>query len=214
MAPKIEVRTPVRPRALIKPLPTLALNATFRRLKDQDAARVIDQAIQTFPNDRLLVVVDGISGTGKTHFCHQLKEGRYRLSRPTSQIIHLAGDALHDLIEKAANGLANNRNLRPYYQWPFENRTAYQRSGCPEYTLARYFELNHQRLFGFPPANLVLYDCTRSISHIQGMVEGLDLFKTNPPSMIGLFVRIVPRFSGVPALNWYDVSVESIGRGV
>lgn len=211
MAPKIEVRNPVQPRTLKKPLPTLALGAAFTGLSEKGAGQVIDRAIQTFPNDRLLVVVDGVSGTGKTHFCQQLKTGRLSLSRPTSQIVHLAGDALHDLIEKAANGLANNRNLRPHYQWPFENRTDYQRSGCPEYTLAKYFELNHHRLFGLPPTNLVLYDCTRSISHIQGMVERIDLFKTNPPSMIGLFVRLVPRFNGVPELNWFNISVESIG---
>lgn len=212
MTPKIETHKtiPVRPRA-VKPLPTLALGAKFKSLNLKGACQVIDRTIQAFPSDRLLVVVDGVSGTGKTHFCQQLKTGRYRLSRPTSQIIHLAGDALHDLIEKAANGLANNRNLRPQYQWPFENRTAYQRSGCPEYTLAKYFELNHHRLFGLPPANLVLYDCTRSSSHIRGMVECVDLFETNPPSMIGLFVRLVPRISEVPELNWFNISVEEIG---
>ncbi|MFA5035337.1 MAG: hypothetical protein WC500_06130 [Candidatus Margulisiibacteriota bacterium] len=213
MTPKIETHKtiPVRPRALKKPLPTITLGAAFTGLSEKGAGQVIDRTIQAFPHDRLLVIVDGISGAGKTYFCQQLKTGRRALSKPTSQIIHLAGDSLHDFIEKAANGLANNRNLLPQYQCLFEQREAYRHSGCPEYTLAKYFELNHQRLFGQPPTNLVLYDCAGSISHLKGMIERLDLFKTNPPPMIGLFVRIDPKVIGAPCLNWYNISVESIG---
>ncbi|MFA6417524.1 MAG: hypothetical protein WCW67_00075 [Candidatus Margulisiibacteriota bacterium] len=210
MAPKIETRTPSQPRRAIKPMSPITLGATFTGLNEKEAGEVIDKTIRAFPHDRLLVIVDGLSGTGKTYFCRQLKSGRRPLSRPTSQIVHLTGDILHDLIEKAANGFANNRNLLPQYQWPFEQRTAYQHSCCPEYALAKYFGLNHQRLFGRPPTSLVLYDCVRSFAYIRGMVDNVGLFKTNPPPMIGLFVRIVPKVTEVPALNWYDIGVESI----